>query len=196
MVLTGVEVELLDAAGIGQTDDPLATSADSAARTAVARADILCFVIDQSDPDDAGNADLLADLRAINPGAPTLTLANKIDLLPANASFPDDALPTSATTDEGLDALRDALTEMLHLSAPRSGELLGLHRRQRRCLIAAADATTHAATALATDTHLADHAELIALDLRDALAQLGQISGQVVTDDILSDIFSRFCVGK
>jgi tRNA modification GTPase len=197
MTLAGVEIELLDAAGIGRTDDPLASSADSAARQAVARADILCFVIDQSDADPIGNADLLGDLRAMNPGAPVLTLANKIDLpAPANANILTDAIQTSATTGAGLDALRVALAEMLHLSAPRSGELLGLHRRQRRCLLGASDATRQAATQLAADTDLADQAEIVAIDLREALAQLGRISGQVVTDDILSDIFSRFCVGK
>jgi len=197
MTLAGVEIELLDAAGIGRTDDPLASSADSAARQAVSRADILCFVIDQSEVDSTGNTELLADLRAMNPGAPVLTLANKSDLpVSSIADLPDDAIPTSATTGAGLDTLRESLTEMLHLSAPRSGELLGLHRRQRRCLLGASEATRQAAMQLATDTDLADQAEIIAIDLREALAQLGQISGQVVTDDILSDIFSRFCVGK
>ena len=202
MMLGEAEVKLLDAAGIGRTDDPLATSADSAARTAVARADILCFVADATEPDTAGNTELLAELRAINTSAPVLVLANKADLLPSPDAASDalttlgDVLPTSAATGEGLPDLRHRLTDLLHLSASRPGELLGLHRRQKRHLLAAAEATTRAAGPLANDTHLADRAELIAIDLRDALAQLGHISGQVVTDDVLSEIFSRFCVGK
>ena len=203
MMLDGVEIELLDAAGIGRTDDPLATSADSAARQAVARADILCFVADSADPDLAGNAELLAELRAINTRMPVLVLANKADLLATPdaaaqslASLSEDVLPTSAATSDGLPAVRDKLRDLLHLSASRPGELLGLHQRQKRHLLAAAEATTRAADPLARDTHLADRAELVAIDLRDALAQLGNISGQVVTDDVLSEIFSRFCVGK
>jgi tRNA modification GTPase len=73
---------------------------------------------------------------------------------------------------------------------------MGLHLRQKRCLLAAAQAAERAAAMLAGAVEVADLAEVAALDLRDALGQLGQISGQVVTEDILGRIFSRFCVGK
>jgi tRNA modification GTPase len=99
-------------------------------------------------------------------------------------------------TGQGREQLRTALADHLHLSAARGGELLGLHDRQKRCLLSAADAADRAADMLAKSAHLADVAELTSVELREALAHLGQISGQVVTEDILGQIFARFCVGK
>ena len=104
--------------------------------------------------------------------------------------------PVSCVTGQGLELLRAALADRLHLSASRGGELLGLHDRQKRCLLSAADAADRAAGLLSKSAHLADVAELVAVELRDALAHLGQISGQIVTEDILGQIFARFCVGK
>ena len=67
---------------------------------------------------------------------------------------------------------------------------------QADALLAAADAARRAADLLAPAQAIADTAELAAVELRVALAELGQISGQIVADDILGRIFARFCVGK
>ena len=101
-----------------------------------------------------------------------------------------------ATRDHAASCLRAALAERLHLSANRGGDGLGLHDRQRRCLLSAAEATNRAAELLAGARDIADVAELAAIELRQGLAQLGMISGQTATEDILGRIFARFCVGK
>ena len=106
------------------------------------------------------------------------------------------ALPVSAVTGEGLDEFKVHLADLLHLSAARGGTSLGLHQRQKGCLLAASDAAARAAGLLANSPQVADVAELMSIELRESLAQLGQISGQVATEDILGRIFARFCVGK
>jgi tRNA modification GTPase len=202
--LAGVTVNLTDAAGLGATSDPLAGQADSAARQAARAADVLCLVIDLPEMHLALANDLRDELASLNPAAPLVVLANKIDQVspPADAlaalarQFDTTPLATSATTGDGLDALRSHLTELLHVTTTRSGEAMGLHHRQKLNLLAAADAAALASERLATCDDLADGAEIVALDLRDALAQLGAISGEVVTDDVLAEIFGRFCVGK
>ena len=117
---------------------------------------------------------------------------------PENASESSvlSCLPVSARTGEGLDELRRRLDDCLHLQAERSGDALALHERQRRCLQEAAASARTASALLAGAAAVADVAELAAVDLRAALAQLGAISGQVVTEDVLGRIFARFCVGK
>jgi tRNA modification GTPase len=148
----------------------------------------------------------------MNPRAPILLAANKSDLLGdartqaalavlARAGFGDSPpltppLAVSCVTGRGLGALRAAMGERLHLSAGRAAGGLALHDRQKRCLRAAADAAQRAATVLEASRFAGDAAELAAAELRQALAQLGQLSGQVVTEDILGRIFARFCVGK
>lgn len=80
-------------------------------------------------------------------------------------------------------------------AAPQGGQLL-LHERQRQNLAEAVAAATSAAALLAGAKQIADVAELAAIDLRQALRNLGRITGEVFTEDILTSIFSRFCVGK
>jgi len=62
--------------------------------------------------------------------------------------------------------------------------------------LAAAEAGARAAGLLAPAAEIIDVAELVAVELRSALGELGQISGEVVTEDVLGAIFERFCVGK
>lgn len=209
----GSVVQLLDVAGLTPPDEQLAHIADQAARSAVRTADAILFVCEaistprQRDADDA----LRTELRHLNPDAPRLTLWNKADLVETNPEPlvpPSDAAPppldpaaqtalrTSATTGAGLPELANAVERLLHLELVRPGDALGLHARQRRCFAQAGQAAARAAEMLRPAGDIADVAELVAADLREALAQLGGISGEIVTEDILGRIFARFCVGK
>jgi len=197
-------VDLLDAAGFTSPDDELAAAADSVARRAVARAEIICFVADATADQLEEDLRLLADIRRVNGRAAVLLLVNKVDLLTGGddsvARFSQalglPAIATSSSDGTGLEEVRKELTDRLEISAGRSGDMLGLHERQARCLLSAAGSARAAADRLSGSGDIADSAEFVAIDLREALGQLGQISGQVVTEDILSRIFRRFCVGK
>ena len=106
---------------------------------------------------------------------------------------------TSAVTGQGLDELSRLLGELLGSSVWLSGEQLGLHDRQKRCILAAAAGTDLAAGLLADVADIADVAELVAVELRAVLAELGQVSPDAagyVSEEILGRIFARFCVGK
>jgi len=197
------EAALLDAAGFTSSADGLAAEAQSAARAAVRRAEVLVFVIDLTASSPGEDAELLSDARAANPDAPLLIVANKADAVPdaprslARLAEPfRTSLAVSAREGAGLDAMRNRLADLLNLHAVRSGGGLGLHARQKHALQDAAAATGRAAELLAPADHVADVAELAALELRAALNALGRISGQVVSEDILGRIFARFCVGK
>jgi tRNA U34 5-carboxymethylaminomethyl modifying GTPase MnmE/TrmE len=106
---------------------------------------------------------------------------------------------TSAVTGQGLDELRRRLGELLGSSVWRSGEQFGLHARQKRRILAAAGGAQRSADLLADAADIADVAELVAVELRAALAELGQVSPDAtgyVSEEILGRIFARFCVGK
>ncbi|MFB3894631.1 MAG: tRNA modification GTPase [Phycisphaerae bacterium] len=204
MTLGGAPLVLQDAAGFAPGlagEDSLPAAAGEAARAAVAAADAIIFVLDLSAGDFKEDLALLDEVRTANPRAPMIIIGNKADLVREESTVHNpqstmSILPVSATVGTGLDALRHSLAEMLHLRAPRSGEALGLHRRHKDCLLAASTAAARACRLLAHSRQVADVAELAAVELRASLAQLGSISGQVVTEDILGRIFERFCVGK
>jgi len=203
----GAVVLLQDLAGfdVPGRDTSLAAAADSVARRAMARAEVILFVVDASAACSDAEIELLGEARAANPRAPLLLLANKCDLVGVDdiaaigklgelAGAPPRAV--SAVTAFGLDALKVRLAELMDLGAHRAGQALGLHVRQKRALEACGAATSRAGQLIAPAAEVADVAELAAVELREALAQLGQIGGQVVTEDILGRIFQRFCVGK
>jgi len=208
----GQVVRVQDAAGFAAVDDALGSAADNAARRAVARADAVLFVVDAAGAGDlAEDLALLADVLRSNPRAPWVLVANKIDVadasadavladlvrgVSAQAAAPPRAVATSCTSGQGLDDLAGVLAECLDLSADRTARAMGLHDRQKRCLASAAAAAGRAAELMGEAAEVSDAAELVAVEIRSALADLGQISGQIVTEDILGRIFARFCVGK
>jgi tRNA modification GTPase len=204
----GGTVLLQDAAGFGRSEDSLAEIAGGAARSAIAAADAIVFVVDLSAENFDRDLRLLEEVRSLNRRGPRILAANKADLLDASAlaarlaelsavsGTEASPLAVSALGGTNLEALRQAIADRVHLEATRSGGALGLHRRQKQCLLTAADAAQAAAELLAEATDLADRAELVAVELRGALDAVGQISGQVVSEDVLARVFARFCVGK
>ncbi len=206
----GRAVVVQDAAGLAAANDPLEAAAHGAARAAVRAADAVVFVYDLAAGGRSADEALLAEVRELNAAAPMIVVANKADLAGAAAEGThqlrpaglrgggtgDEAIVVSCVDGRGIDALRGRIAEVLHLRVWRGGEALGLHQRQRRCLQQASAAARRAAALLDEVAQAADAAELVAIELREALAELGQISGQVVTEDILGRIFARFCVGK
>ena len=201
-------VILQDAAGFGPTGDGPDAAASEAAAMAVRQADAILFVVDLTAEAFRPDAALLEEVVLANRRAPLLVLGNKADV--AHADRADDmaelesisgaeAIATSAVSGRGLPLVRRALGERLRLSASRPASAMGLHERQRRCLVAAAEAATRAGDLLARAAEVADVGELAAVELRLAMARLGRISpgrSGIVTEDILARIFARFCVGK
>ncbi len=118
--------------------------------------------------------------------SPALHVATKCDLHTA----PPGWLATSAATGAGLAGLREAIRE-----AARTREEPSLAPSSARCRAHVAAALGHlrAAHALALE---GDPPELLALEVRLALDELGQMAGAVYTDDLLDRVFSRFCIGK
>ncbi len=200
----GAAAVLSDAAGFAPAGDDLSAAMTSAARAAVARADAVVLVVDLSAEDFRPDLELYHEVRAVNRRSPVLLAGNKTDLVGAGRSRLESlaaelgvpAVATSAVNGEGLAALKQHLSDALHLTPTDGSEHMALHVRQKRRLLDAASAAARAAGLLSDRGEVADSAELVAVELREGLWRLGEISGEVVTEDVLGNIFSRFCVGK
>ncbi|MEX0963743.1 MAG: tRNA uridine-5-carboxymethylaminomethyl(34) synthesis GTPase MnmE [Pseudohongiellaceae bacterium] len=205
--IDGLPVHIVDTAGIRISDDVVEKEGLRRAQSAIERADLILLIVDKSDAEEDVEK-LLAPLvlltgRSINELDyldNTAIIYNKIDLLEQGAAsigvlnYLDRSLTTinlSAKKQLGIDLLRNYLKEVIGFSATEEGAFIA---RQRH-LTALCNARNLVASAL---QQLTDHAtlELIAEDLRFAQAQLGAITGEFTSDDLLGEIFSNFCVGK
>lgn len=185
----GVELSLVDTAGLREGGDAIEQEGMRRARDELARADLAIVVVDARDA-AAGEAAVAGALAGV---PQVLWVHNKADLLPA--PWPDptgDALWVSARTGSGLPQLHARLRE-LALGAPGAGAEGAFTARARHV-----DALQRARDELADARgHLAHEAlDLAAEALRLAHDRLGEITGRVHADDLLGHIFSSFCIGK
>jgi tRNA modification GTPase len=179
--IEGAAVELIDTAGWRPANGSIEKQAQSLAREQAVQADLVLFCLEACKKTDDGELKWLLqnDQRVI-------ALATKCDLAEAEPG----RLATSARTGEGLNALRKLLGESARAQASPA-----LAPSLSRCRHHVEAALQHLRQAHAVALN-EEPPELLALELRSALEDLGAMAGAVYTDDLLDRIFSRFCIGK
>lgn len=190
----GFTFRLIDTAGLHQTDDPLENLGIKRSIAAAAQADIILYVHDAT----RSFSDALADMQSLQDAGVSLEgkhlwiVNNKMDLPDAVNPTPGVGIAVSATQGTGLDRLRQVMVDAVSCDKAASSDILLTNARHYDALGRADAALRQVAAALTQGIP----ADLVAVDLRDALYHLGSITGEVVPDDILGNIFSRFCIGK
>jgi len=192
--LGGLAVRLLDTAGIRHTDDVVEREGISRTLDKIPLADLVLFVLDASrrlDDEDRLILDAVHGKNVIAVLNKT-DLPKEIELSPEMASLPQAVI--SAGTGTGIDGLRDLVrTTFLHGTSLDSREFVAISRaRHRDALVMAKAHIQRFLSGLEVGREL----ETLAIDLRDALSAVGQVTGETSTDDVLDVIFSSFCIGK
>ena len=200
-LLGGVAFHLIDTAGITDTADPIERIGIARSRDAMAGADLALLVLDRATPLTQADHQIARELTDLGFGTahrPLLLILNKSDL-PAHLtkkSLHDlPAAPTiitSLVTAEGLAQLEEQMVAAALGGAANESAALVARARHRDALRMASDALAAAQMTLRDGLPL----DLVAEDLQDALHALGLITGESVTEDLLSSIFSEFCIGK
>ncbi|NIJ70284.1 tRNA uridine-5-carboxymethylaminomethyl(34) synthesis GTPase MnmE [Xanthomonas sp. 60] len=189
--LDGLELTLIDTAGLRDGGDPIEREGMRRARAEIERTDLALIVLDARDP-AAGEAAIGDGVLAV---PHRLYIHNKSDLLPPNRlpeGAPADRVFVSAATGAGLEALHARLRAIASAGAGEQAE--GEFSARARHVDAIERAQEHALHADAELRH--DHLELAAEELRLAHDALGEITGRMSADDLLGKIFSSFCIGK
>jgi tRNA modification GTPase len=200
--LNGIPATLLDTAGIGETKDVIEQMGIDRSRRAIDAAALALFVIDGSQPaapDDLTVARLLAD-RLDHDGAGRVVLAINMRDLPHHeshdvlcAELPGcPVVELSTVSGSGISTLETTLFELASSLAGEAREPATVSLRQREALRSALN-SLYAALAAAHDALPND---LIAIDVRDALMFIGEITGEQISERVLDEIFSTFCIGK
>jgi tRNA modification GTPase len=194
--LNGVPLKLTDTAGIHETDDVIEVESIDRTKAHLDLADIILMVLDGSDAltdDDRHLISLVADKR-------TIIVVNKTDLpqILEKGEFavlvPDTPVICVSTVDEsGLHDLKSAIREMvLHRDSVQADPVFVTKAWQKNAIRKAIESLQYAQESIRASMPT----ELIAVDLRGALNSLGEITGENVSQEILDQIFARFCIGK
>lgn len=193
--LQGIPVRAIDTAGLRETTDPVERLGVERTHAQVAAADLVVWVLDAAEGLTEADRVLASQLA----GRRVVVAANKRDLsdqldVKEIRSLVGAAIPVvsvSAQTGEGLPELEETLAETLRGgAAPETIWISNVrHEARLRQAQAALDRARGAAEA-------GFHQAAVALDLRLAAEALGEITGETVTEDTITQIFARFCVGK
>ena len=180
----GLRLRLIDTAGLHESADDIERAGMERSRRAQAEADLILEVHDASQP--------RMQTAPVAPAAKAITLLNKCDL-PEHADWRGaEGLRISCATGQGRAELEQAIESLfLHDSGERDS-LAAINTRHRYALQLALDAIARARQSM----EAAESPEFTDVDLREALDALGSITGRIDTEDILSRVFSTFCLGK
>ncbi|HWI63829.1 MAG TPA: tRNA uridine-5-carboxymethylaminomethyl(34) synthesis GTPase MnmE [Symbiobacteriaceae bacterium] len=192
--LRGMPVVLADTAGIRETHDVVERLGVERSRAMLERADLIVFLMEAP----AGLTDEDHSLlEALPAGRPVVLVANKVDLAPgfdldALAAVRPEAriLGLSAETGAGVEELEQAISEAAGLSDREESFLANARQEEvlRRAL-------SHLEAAVET-RRAGFGSDLVSIDVRGAWVLLGEVTGETAGEDLLDQIFSRFCIGK
>lgn len=187
--LDGLPLHVADTAGLRETGDPVEAEGVRRARAEIGAADRLLLLVDDRDGLSPSERALLSELPA---GVSVTVIYNKCDLSgEPPGPCGEDALRVSAATGAGIEEL---VAHLKDCAGYRSADESGFSARRRHLdALARADAALEDGRA-----RLAEQAagELLAEELRLAQMALGEITGEVTTEDLLGEIFASFCIGK
>jgi tRNA modification GTPase len=191
--IDGLPLHVIDTAGLRESGNVVETEGVRRARAELARADRILFVIDAAaDPESQA---FERERTALPPGLPVTLIMNKADLVEREPSLNARSVPPriwmSALSGAGVELLRAHLKACVGFAATEAGNVSA----RRRHLDALARARRHVEVG-SEQLRTRRAGELMAEELRQAQAALGEITGEVTSDDLLGRIFATFCIGK
>ena len=188
--IDGIPVRLYDTAGFrsaSQTNiDEVELEGMKRSRSLLDAANVIVYMKESGAPADSEDFEILKDCR-------TIVVESKHDLDPQRKS-PEGVISLSTVTGEGFEALCKRIVNLLMADIPQTGDdaLVIQSDRQKENLQRCIESLEAARMALSVDLPL----DIISMDIQEALEALGELTGEVTTDDILDRIFGSFCVGK
>ncbi len=191
MRLNGINIRLIDTAGIRETTEEIEAEGIRRTHSAIADADLVLLVLDANKGIGEEEKNLIAKM----PEAKTVTIFNKIDLIKGDFDPKDFPHPVkiSALNKWGLEDLTKKIDEVIWEKGPPSKEeIIITNIRHKNALQKAHESCERLTEGLIQGIS----PEFLTPDIRNALYELGSIIGTNVSEDILSAIFSKFCIGK
>jgi tRNA modification GTPase len=193
--IEGVTFRFIDTAGIREATDAIEAIGVERTHTRMKQASLIIYMFDLS---VEKMVEIQRDINKLEgQGVPFIKVGNKLDkanpeLLGDLNTDTKDMVLISASTHEHLEDLKLKILEAVHIEKFKTGSTVVTNLRHYESLVNTQKALDDVLTAI--DSGLTG--DLLALDIRMALHHLGEITGEITTDDLLANIFSKFCIGK
>ena len=198
-VINDIPVALIDTAGLRETTDTVESIGVERSRRTIADADLVVVIIDAAEPLTAEDREIISSVGELR----HIVALNKIDKLPEpsrtakideirNSVTGTAAIAVSAKTGEAVDDLKHAVTAPFAPSDVSTSGFLVTDARHYDLLVRSESDLRQSLSLLEQKTS----EEIVLIGLHNALRYLGQITGETTTEDMLTRIFSTFCIGK
>lgn len=193
ITLGGVVFRFIDTAGLRDTVDTIEAIGVGRTREQLKKASLILYLVDLTNTRLEEIQEELAELEKLN--VPVIRVANKLDtgnpelvrqLTKLDFQF------ISAKNKTNLKALEERILSRFRINEVKQGDVIVTNARHYQSLNDTRDALTR--VLLGMDKHVTG--DFLAMDVRNALHHLGLITGQITTEDLLGNIFSKFCIGK
>lgn len=190
----GVTFRFIDTAGLRETTDKIEAIGVERTQEQMKKASLIIYMIDLAHDTVV---ELHRDINKLeNLGIPFIVVGNKIDQaqedLKAQVERINGSVLISADQKQNLEALKARVLEIVHLDNFKTGDTIVTNIRHYDNLLKTQNALQDVLNGL--DNNITG--DFLAMDIRQALHYLGEITGEITTDDLLANIFSKFCIGK
>ena len=188
--IDGILFRLIDTAGIRETNQNIEAMGIERSQQKIKEASIVLCLADASDVNNLSETQTWSSkLTKTHPDKEIILLSNKSDLLNKDVK---EGISLSAKEGIGIDALKSEMVKAVVGEMDLENDTIIANARHHEALIKTAEALEKANTGL----HNGTTGDFIAMDIRQAMFHLGSITGDISTDDLLGNIFSKFCIGK
>ena len=191
--IDGILFRLIDTAGIRENAEEIEAMGIERSREKIVQAKIVLCLADLSVSTSIEEVlNWAKEIHSTYPDKKVVIVANKQDISSNSIEFSDNMISISAKEGVGIAALKEKLVEIVIGDFSLSNETIVSNIRHYDALIKTATSLQKAKDNLATGIT----ADFVAMDIRQAMFDLGTITGDISTDDLLGNIFSKFCIGK
>ncbi len=193
--IDGVSFRFIDTAGIREARDKIEAMGIKRTREKMKAASLIIYLVDLVE-ESPSNIKIEKD-HLDSLGIPYLVVGNKLDKVSREQEaairllYPD-MIMISAASEENIETLKQALVKMTNIPSFRTGDTIVTNIRHFESLTLTQQALEEVLLGIKNKIS----SDLLAMNIRQALFHLGQITGEITTDDLLANIFSKFCIGK
>jgi len=186
-LLDDIKINLIDTAGIHDTQDTVEKIGVDKAKNLISQADIVLFLVDSNREYSNDDEEIYNSIQ----NTKFIVLRTKSDLEEKNQKHFKDEIEISIKNNNGISELKERILKLTKISNLSSGSVIITNERHKNALIRSNEAIKRAIENIELDS-----LDLIAIDIKQAYIDIGEITGNTTSEEIIDSIFSKFCLGK